>query len=74
MKRETKYGAPCMPYIGTVRSLLRSVDSHGFRGGLTAGLPSALGSGAPRRAQGRGTLSALCRPHQCVGVENDSEA
>ena len=20
------------------------------------------------------TLSALCRPHQCVGVENDSEA
>ena len=42
-----------MPYFGTVRSLLQSVDSHGLCGGLTVGLPSALGSGARRRVQGR---------------------
>ena len=47
--------APCMPYFGTVSSLLQSVDSHGLWGGLTVGLPSALGSGARRRAQGRGS-------------------
>ena len=55
MKRKTKSGAPCMPYFGTGRSLLQSVDTHGLWGGLTVGLPSALGSGAPRRAQGRGS-------------------
>ena len=44
-----------MPYFGTVSSLLQSVDSHGLWGGLTVGLPSALGSGARRRAQGRGS-------------------
>ena len=43
-----------MSYFGTVSSLLQSVDSHGLWGGLTVGLPSALGSGARRRAQGRG--------------------
>ena len=48
-------GAPCMSYFGTVSSLLQSVDSHGLWGGLTVGLPNALGSGARRRAQGRGS-------------------
>ena len=55
MIRKKKYDAPCIPYYGTVSSLLQSVDSHGLWGGLTIGLPSALGSGAPRRAQGRGS-------------------
>ena len=71
-----------MSYFCTVSSLLQSVDSRGLWGDLTVGLPNALGSGARRRAQGRGsskiepryTVSALCRPHQCVGVGNDSEA
>ena len=44
-----------MSYFGTVSSSLQSVDSHGLWGGLTVGLPSALGSGARRRAQGRGS-------------------
>ena len=44
-----------MSYVGTVSSLLQSVDSHGLWGGLTVGLPSAPGSGARRRAQGRGS-------------------
>ena len=44
-----------MSYFGTVSSLLQSVDSHGLWGGLTVGLPSALGSGARKRAQGRGS-------------------
>ena len=62
-----------MPYFDPVSSLLQSVDSHGLWGGLTVGLPSALGSGARRRVQGRG-LSEIepryaVRPHQCVGVE-----
>ena len=48
-------GAPCMSYFGTVSSLLQSVDSHDLWGGFTVGLPSALGSGARRRAQGRGS-------------------
>ena len=43
-----------MSYFGTVSSLLQSVDSRGLWGDLTVGLPSALGSGARRRAQGRG--------------------
>ena len=43
-----------MSYFGTVGSLLQSVDSRGLWGDLTVGLPSALGSGARRRAQGRG--------------------
>ena len=42
-------------FIGTVSSLLESVDSRGLRGDLTIGLPSALGSGARRGAQGRGS-------------------
>ena len=46
-----KSGAPCMPYFGTVSSLLQSVGSHGLWGGLTVVLPSALCSGAPRRAR-----------------------
>ena len=78
---QKKSGAPCMPYFGTVSSLLQSVDSHGLWGGLTVGLPSALGSGdgGGRKVEVRArsnliTLSALCRHHQCVGVENDSEA
>ena len=68
-----------MSYFGTVSSLLQSVDSrHGLWGGLTVGLPSALGSGARRRAQGRGSNEIepryAVRPHQCVGVGNDSGA
>ena len=55
MKRKKISGAQCMSYFGTVSSLLQSVDSHGLWGGLTVGLPSALGSGARRRAQGRGS-------------------
>ena len=67
-----------MSYFGTVSSLLQSVDSHG--GGLTVGLPSALAElGGGRKVEVRArsnlvTLSALCRPHQCVGVGNDSGA
>ena len=43
-------------YFGTVpvSSLLQAVDSRGLWGDLTVGLPNALGSGARRRAQGRG--------------------
>ena len=70
-----------MSYFGTAGSSLQSVDSRGLWGDLTVGLPSALDCGARKRAQGRGsseiepvTLSALCRPQQCVGVRNDSEA
>ena len=44
-----------MSYFGTVSSLLQSVDSRGLWGDLTVGLPSALDSGARRRAQGRGS-------------------
>ena len=44
-----------MSYFDTVSSLLQSVDSHGLWGGLTVSLPSALGGGARRRAQGRGS-------------------
>ena len=65
-------------YFGTVSSLLQSVDSHGLWRGLTVGLPSALGGGARRRAQERGSSEIkprkAVRPHQCVGVEIDSEA
>ena len=42
-------------FIGTVSSLLQSVDSRGLWGDLTVSLPSALGSRARRRAQGRGS-------------------
>ena len=42
VKRKKKNGASCMPYFGTVSSLLQSVDSHGLSGGLTVGLPSTL--------------------------------
>ena len=71
-----------MSYFGTVSSLLQSDDSHGLWGGLTVGLPSALGiaelgGGGKVEVRARSnlvTLSALCRPHQCVGVGNDSEA
>ena len=68
-------------FFGTLSSLLQSVDSRGLWGDLTVGLPSALGSGARRRAQGRGLSEIEPRyavrplpPHQCVGVGNDSEA
>ena len=54
-----------MPYFGTVSSLLQSVDSHGLWGSLTIGLPSVLGSGAPRRAQGQG--SSEIEPRYAVG-------
>ena len=71
-----------MSYFGTVSSLLQSVDSRGLWGDLTVGLPSALGSGARRRAQGRGSsdrTSLRCPPSAAltsvyVGVGNDSEA
>ena len=43
----------CPTLVPIVSSLLQSVDSHGLWGGLAVGLPSALGSGARRRAQGR---------------------
>ena len=69
-----------MSYFRTVKSLLQSVDSRGLWGDLTVGLPSALGSGARRRAQGRGSCEIKSRyavrplpPHQSVGVRNDSE-
>ena len=55
MKHKKISGAPCMSYFGTVSSLLQSIDSRGLWGDLTVGLPSALGSGARRRAQGRGS-------------------
>ena len=67
-----------MSYFGTVSSLLQSVDSHGLWEGLTIGLP--LGSGARRRAQGRGSseiepsyavrplpLSPVCRCWKSLG-------
>ena len=49
MKRKKKYGAPCMPYFGTVNSFLQSFDSHGLLGGLTDGLPSTLLGSATSR-------------------------
>ena len=55
MIRKKKTGAPCMSYFGTISTLLQPVDSHSLWEGLTVGLPIALGSGAPRRAQGRGS-------------------
>ena len=67
-----------MSYFGTVSSLLQSVDSHGLWRGLTVGLPGAeLGGGRKVEVRARSNLvmlSALCRPHQCVGVGNYSEA
>ena len=70
VKRKKNSGAPCMPYFGTVNSLLQSVDSHGLLGGLADGLPSTLGSARSRFELDLTSLRcpALCRPHQCVGV------
>ena len=55
-----------MSYFGTASSLLQSVDSRGLWGDLTVGLPNAIGSGARRRAQGRGSerdrTSLRCPP------------
>ena len=56
MKRKKKSGAPCIPYFGTVSSLLQSIDSQGLLGGLTDGLPSALGSARSRFERDRTTL------------------
>ena len=61
MKRKNKSGAPCMPYFGTVNSLLQSVDSHGLLVGLTDGLPSTLGSARSRFEQDRTSLR--CPPY-----------
>ena len=64
-----------MPYLGTVSSLLQSVDSHGLWGGLTDGLPSTLGSARSRFERDRTSLR--CPPYAAltsIGVENDSEA
>ena len=70
-----------MSYFGTVISLFQSVDSRRLWRDLTVGLPSALvaelGGGCKVEVRARSnlvTLSALCRPHQCVDVGNDSEA
>ena len=56
MKRKKKSGAPCMPYFGTVSSLLQFVDSHGLWGGFTDGLPSPLGSAGSRFERDRTSL------------------
>ena len=61
MKRKIKSGAPCMPYFGTVSSLLQSVNSHGLWGGLTGGLPSTLGSARSRLERDRTSLR--CPPY-----------
>ena len=59
-----------MSYVGKVRSLLQSVDSHVLWEGLTDGLPSTLGSARSRFERDRTSLRCppICRPHQCVGV------
>ena len=62
MKRKKKSGAPCMPYFGTVSSLLQSVDSHGVWGGLTDGLPSTLGSARSERDR----TSLRCPPYAAL--------
>ena len=68
MKRKKQSGGRCMPYFGTVSSLLQSVDKSRFMRKLDCRLVEV------RARLNLVTLSALCRPHQCVGVENDSEA
>ena len=66
MKRKTKSGAPCsIPYLGTVSSLLQSVDSsHGLWGGLTEGLSSTLGSARSRFERDRTSLR--CPPYAAL--------
>ena len=65
MKLKKKSGAPCMPYFfGTVSSLLQSVDSHVFGGGLTDGLPSTLGSARSRFERDRTSLR--CPPYAAL--------
>ena len=64
MKGKKIYGALCMPYFGTVSSLLQSVDSHGLWGGLTDGLPSTLGSARSRFERDRTSLR--CPPYAAL--------
>ena len=64
MKLKKKSGAPCMPYFGTVSSLLQSVDSHVLWGGLTDGLPSTLGSARSRFERDRTWLR--CPPYAAL--------
>ena len=58
--------------FGTVSSSLQSVDSHGFWGGLTDGLPSTLGSARSKFERDRTSLS--CPPYAALtsvlGQEN----
>ena len=63
VKLKKKSGASCMPYFGTVNSLL-SVDSHGLLGGLTDGLPSTLGSARSRFELARTSLG--CPPYAAL--------
>ena len=70
MKLKKKSGAPCMPYFGTVSSLLQSVDSHVVWGGLTDGLPSTLGSARSRFERDRTSLR--CPPSPVCRCWNDS--
>ena len=63
-KREKKSGVPCMPYFGTVSSLLQSVDSHCLWGGLADGLPSTLGSARSRFERDRTSLR--CPPYAAL--------
>ena len=64
MKRKKKPGALCMPYFGTVSSLLQSIDSHGLLGGLTDGLTSTLGSARSRFE--RDQTSLRCTPYAAL--------
>ena len=64
MKRKNTFGVPCMPYFGTVNSLLQFVDSHVFLGGLTDGLPSTLGSARSRFE--RDQTSLRCPPYAAL--------
>ena len=64
MKLKKKSGAPCMPYFGTVSSLLQSDDSHVLWRGLTDGLPSTLGSARSRVERDRTSLR--CPPYAAL--------
>ena len=61
VKLKKKSGASCMPYFGTVSSLLQSVDSHVLWGGSTDGLPSTLVSARSRFERDRTSLR--CPPY-----------
>ena len=64
VKLKKKSGAPCMPYFGTVSSLLQSVDSHVLWGGSTDGLPSTLVSERSRFERDRTSLR--CPPYAAL--------